>query len=240
MNYYGVRYARDCHPGDLWVKYFTSSDYVTNYIIEHGNPDIIEIRQQFTGENRRARAILYEHQVLKRMNVVKRQDYLNKHDAKSIDLLGDPDVMRRWAESMTKVRNDPVVKMKTKLSHQENSKRKAAADTRIHHFVHSKTGKNETCSVTSLALFYNLNITLLGCMIDRSRRTVKGWKLAAADITHGHTDRTKHHFIHKDGVTEHCTRKELERKYSINSGNLCEMMNGNRKSCKGWRVINTR
>jgi hypothetical protein len=45
MNYVGVRYAKDCHPSDLFVTYFTSSDYVAEYIKEHGMPDIIEVRK---------------------------------------------------------------------------------------------------------------------------------------------------------------------------------------------------
>ena len=242
MNYYGVRYAKNCHPSDLFVTYFTSSKYVAEYIKEHGDPDIIEIRKIFTGDDRRAKSILYEHRVLKRMNVVKRQDYLNKHDGRPVDILTDPDVMRRWAASMEIVRNDPAVKAKAKLSYQENAKRRAAADMTIYQFYHKKTGKTETCSKTQLAYMYKLNITHLNHMADGigNRKSVAGWCIATRDNANGNSDKTKYIFEHKDGATEHLTRKEMEKKYSINSGNMCEVMNGNRKSCKGWRVINNR
>ena len=63
MKYYGVRYAKDCHPSDFWVTYFTSSDTVSEYVQEHGNPDIIQIRKTFDNTTR---ARLWEHTVLKR------------------------------------------------------------------------------------------------------------------------------------------------------------------------------
>ena len=31
-HYYGARYAKDCHPSDLWVIYFTSSKTNEHYI----------------------------------------------------------------------------------------------------------------------------------------------------------------------------------------------------------------
>lgn len=230
MNYYGVRYARDCHPGDLWVKYFTSSSYVTDYIAENGDPDIIEIRKKFIGENRVQNAILHEHLVLKKINAVKRQDYLNKHDGRSLAIYSsDPSIIRRYKE------NKAAAELRIAES-------KIAADTTIHQFYHKKTGKTEQCSKTQLAYMYKLNITHLNHMVDgiENRKAVSGWCIATRDNTNGNADKTKYRFEHKDGIVEYCTRKELERKYNINSGNMSEVMNGNRKSCKGWRVINTR
>lgn len=45
--YYGRRTAKDCHPDEFWVTYFTSSDYVAEFIQQHGNPDIIRIHKTF-------------------------------------------------------------------------------------------------------------------------------------------------------------------------------------------------
>jgi hypothetical protein len=84
MNYYGVRYAKNCHPSDLFVTYFTSSAYVKEYIKERGLPDIVEIRRVFNGENRVSLAQEWEHKVLKRIRVTLREDYLNKTDGKAI------------------------------------------------------------------------------------------------------------------------------------------------------------
>lgn len=41
-HYYGVRYAKNCHPSDLWQTYFTSSKHVKNTRERYGEPDIIE------------------------------------------------------------------------------------------------------------------------------------------------------------------------------------------------------
>jgi ssDNA-binding Zn-finger/Zn-ribbon topoisomerase 1 len=85
MNYYGVRYGKKCRPDEFWVKYFTSSDSVTKYRKEHGEPDLIEIRKIFTGNDRVNEACEWEHRVLKRLDVVGRIDYLNRGNGKGID-----------------------------------------------------------------------------------------------------------------------------------------------------------
>lgn len=41
--YIGCRYAKGCHPGDLWVSYFTSSEVVREYRANYGEPDHKEI-----------------------------------------------------------------------------------------------------------------------------------------------------------------------------------------------------
>lgn len=80
--YYGVRFSKNCRPEDLWVSYFTSSKYVKSFVKEHGNPDIIEIRKTFQDVNK---ARLWEEKVLKKMNVVKSDNWINKTDNRSID-----------------------------------------------------------------------------------------------------------------------------------------------------------
>jgi hypothetical protein len=242
MKYYGVRYAKAAHPSDLWVTYFTSSSYVKDYAAIHGAPDIVQIRKTFVGENRVREAKLFEHRVLCRLDVASRDDYLNKSNMNSLDTtkLDDPAVQARWASSMNLVRNDPRVKAKRREVFQQNAVERAKADPRVYEFVNVKTAQTITCSITHLAITYGLNITMLCVMANGDRKTVGGWRIAAYDPTNGNTDRTKYKFEHNDGHTEYCTRKEMEKKYSINSGNLSEMMNGNRKTCRGWRVINTK
>ena len=83
--YYGVKYARNCHPTDFWVTYFTSSKQVAKFIIEHGDPDVIKIRKVFDNtsiaiENRITQARLWEETVLKRMKVLKSNNWLNRTD----------------------------------------------------------------------------------------------------------------------------------------------------------------
>lgn len=73
--YYGVRYAKNCNPSDLWVTYFTSSSLVQNMRDTHGEPDIIQVRKTFKERNA---AILWEHKVLKRLNVLQESKWLNQ------------------------------------------------------------------------------------------------------------------------------------------------------------------
>lgn len=77
LYYYGVRYATDCHPSDLFVTYFTSSSLVKLHIDIYGNPDIIQIRKTFKSKED---ACKWETKVLKRLNAVNRLDFLNKTD----------------------------------------------------------------------------------------------------------------------------------------------------------------
>lgn len=78
--YYGVRYSKNCNPNDLWNPYKTSSDHVKNFILENGNPKVIQVRKVFT-DTQSAR--LWESRVLRRMKVVNNNQWLNKHDSMS-------------------------------------------------------------------------------------------------------------------------------------------------------------
>ena len=83
--YYGSRcakktnclYESGCHPDDFWVTYHTSSDVVTAFREEHGEPDVREIRKTFSNADD---AKAWEHRILQRMNVVKNDKWLNGND----------------------------------------------------------------------------------------------------------------------------------------------------------------
>jgi len=81
INYYGVRYAQDCDPTDLWNPYKTSSKHVAEFIAKYGEPDVIQVRKTF---NDTQAARLWENRVLKRMKVVGNDKWLNRTDNKSI------------------------------------------------------------------------------------------------------------------------------------------------------------
>jgi hypothetical protein len=80
--YYGVRFAKHCHPDELWKTYFTSSKYVKSFKNNFGDPDVIEIRKIFDDSTK---ARIWETNVLKKMNVVSDEKWLNKTDNVSID-----------------------------------------------------------------------------------------------------------------------------------------------------------
>lgn len=82
--YYGVRFAKNCHPSDLWNTYFTSSKRVKEYVKTHGSPDIIETRRTFSSAKA---ARNWEYIVLRRIKAVRRNDCLNQTDNKAISPL---------------------------------------------------------------------------------------------------------------------------------------------------------
>ena len=79
--YYGVRFAKNCHPSDFWVKYFTSSKIVKKYQQLYGEPDIKQIRRTF---NDRESAILWEEKVLRRLDIKNNDRMLNANIAGAI------------------------------------------------------------------------------------------------------------------------------------------------------------
>lgn len=72
--YYGVRYTSGCTPGEFWVKYFTSSEVVKRMRVEHGDPDVIEIRREFASA---VSARHWEERVLRRVKAVRSPRWLN-------------------------------------------------------------------------------------------------------------------------------------------------------------------
>ena len=75
--YYGVRYAKNCSPSDLWTTYFTTSNSVKKYRELYGDPNIIQIRRTFKNIQS---ARLWESKVLNRMNAAQNPKFLNKRN----------------------------------------------------------------------------------------------------------------------------------------------------------------
>jgi len=95
--YYGVRYAKGCHPSDLWVSYFTSSKHI-KYLIEKDGKDSfdIQIRKLFLDINK---ARSWEHKVLTRLNVINRIDFINKSNNMSISIEAAASAMKGKTQS---------------------------------------------------------------------------------------------------------------------------------------------
>ena len=79
--YYGVKFAKGCHPAELFNmgvskkrRYETSSKVVHGLILENGLPDIIQIRQIFKNS---VGSINAEHTVINRLNMIKSTKFLN-------------------------------------------------------------------------------------------------------------------------------------------------------------------
>lgn len=76
-KYYGVRYAKDCSPEELWNTYFTSSKYVKQRIHQHGKESFyFEVRKIFETP---VAARNWEERVLRKLNILQNSIWLNKN-----------------------------------------------------------------------------------------------------------------------------------------------------------------
>lgn len=91
--YYGIRYAKGCDPSDLWTTYKTSSQHVHDFVLEFGDPSIILVRKTFKSVDS---AREWEHKVLRRLKVIKKDKWINRTDNKAIaPLYGDDNPAKR-------------------------------------------------------------------------------------------------------------------------------------------------
>lgn len=111
--YYGVRYAKNCNPADLWKTYFTSSKYVKLFRKEYGEPDIIQIRKTFKSADK---AIFWEDKVICKMKLYLREDFLNKNRSKGFMI--SPDIIERI--NKCPIRAQKISKTKTGKKLSEN------------------------------------------------------------------------------------------------------------------------
>lgn len=134
--YYGVRYAKGCDPSELWISYFTSSKYVQSFHEKFGNPDLIEIRQIFDD---RDKAIKWESKVLKRMNVIHREDFLNQTDNKAIVFKPT----KKWKEKISKAASKRVGSKNAFFgkSHSIQTKQKISETKKLEKIKCQKCGK---------------------------------------------------------------------------------------------------
>lgn len=79
--YYGVKFAKGCHPSELFNmklskkrRYDTSSKVVHELILENGLPDVIQIRQIF---NSSVKSSMHEYKVLRRTSAIKSIKFIN-------------------------------------------------------------------------------------------------------------------------------------------------------------------
>lgn len=250
MKYYGVRFAQNCNPDDFWVDYFTSSVSVKDYIKEHGQPDIRQIRRVFSCPEK---ARLWEHKVLKRLRVVSRTDYLNKSDGKAVDMQdpvirenhkrgielyhSQPGVSEFKSQIQKVAQNKPElieIKRKTKLNNWKDQEwRKKQTEAIKQGLNNPKTKKAMETAQQNLWKdedFRNKQIEL------RNRPEVKEAQRKAKLGTNNHRcDMTLFYFQHKDGKVEHLTKYEFRTKYNITLHFLGKILNG--ETVKDWTLL---
>jgi hypothetical protein len=133
--YYGTRYAEDskclyesgCHPDDLWVTYYTSSEYVSKMRQQYGEPDIIKIRKTFTNKES---ALKWENKVIIRIGAVQSSKWLNKCSSSAILMDGVVrDKIKRGNMGKTQTAESRAKISKTRL--ERNIKHTTETKTRL-------------------------------------------------------------------------------------------------------------
>ncbi|PHS22167.1 MAG: hypothetical protein COA84_13385 [Robiginitomaculum sp.] len=78
VKYYGVKYARNCHPRDLGITYFSSSRIVTNMIAEEGIDKFkFEVRKRF--KTKKA-AVSWETKFLNKVSAATSDKWFNLYN----------------------------------------------------------------------------------------------------------------------------------------------------------------
>lgn len=103
--YFGLRYKHGCKTTDLWTNYFTSSKQVNMMREFFGEPDIIQIRTLFDDI---PKAREHEHKVLRRLQVLKSDKWLNNTTNRAFSnnnnasLFLDPVKKQKWYDNVCK------------------------------------------------------------------------------------------------------------------------------------------
>jgi hypothetical protein len=252
IRYYGVRYAENCHPDEFWKDdgYKTSSGYVDKFVKIHGDPDIVEIRKIFSGDDRNNKAVIWECRVLTKINAANRPDYLNKHNGNGRASMADPTVRKAHKARME---SDEVRQRCKDSSNNELKKKnwtvpsiresrsagikKSLADPTIK----KKQSDAITKAVNEPAAKLKKQSSLIKSWADpevRKRRITSINTPETKEKMMGERNTTVYSFTHTSGLVEVCSQYDLRTKYNLNSGNLGSIVFGRKKSCSGWRLTN--
>jgi len=237
VNYYGVRYAKGCHPSDLFVTYFTSSEYVADYIKEHGRPDIINVRKTFTSDEGIRLAILWENRVLKRIRVVGRSDYLNMTDSKAIDI-SDPRVKAKMLETVRSEENRTRVSKNFKQNWEDEEYRQRTIEAqtaaqnrpevRKQKSINSRKALNEPGAKHLLSEAFSRQW-------DDPEFRKKNLERLRGGSTHPSYSQQVYMFTHHDGGIEVCTSYDFRMKYTqLRQQGVSKLTTGKVKIYKGW------
>lgn len=90
--YVGVRYAKACHPSELWNGYYTSSRYVKDLAREYGDPDYLDILGTYSTPQE---AVDAEVEALEKFGLHLHPDFLNKSAGRAISF--DAEVRARMS-----------------------------------------------------------------------------------------------------------------------------------------------
>lgn len=113
IYYSGSRRAKDCHPSEFWVTYFTSSKIIHEIVEEYGK-DRFEVQRVIPKKD----AIGYETKVLRRLDCRNHPLFYNQHNNDG-PTFGDSDSVVK----MTETRNSKEWNETVGVTWRENIKR---------------------------------------------------------------------------------------------------------------------
>lgn len=127
--YYGVRFAQGCDPTDLWTKYFTSSEIVTDTRMKLGEPDVIQVRKTFSTD---IKAKLWEDKILSSIPKEKRIHWLNQTFSSFRGVVFTDLIRQRIGEKSkgrecTSKTRDKISKSMTGITRSDETKRKLSS-----------------------------------------------------------------------------------------------------------------
>lgn len=193
--YYGVRYSKNCHPDDLWITYFTSSEYVQDYRELHGKPDIIQVRKIFVNNNNVSNALAWEEKVLRRMKSVNSPVFLNRgNSGKSfyVDPLENSiNTKKQWEDPEFRILVSKSAsaqltaqwkdsEFRNSMSLASSIRNTGHSHPRFDHTVYSfehKDGSIENLTRYDMKIKYNLRGCSITEIIKGRRKSYAGWKL---------------------------------------------------------------
>lgn len=119
--YYGRRTAKNCHPEELFIKYFTSSNIVTQFRAEHGEPDVIKIHKYYSNVEE---CVKQEERFLKRMDAARNLRFLNQSNSdRCFDRTGTVTVKDENDKISTVHTNNPLYTTGKLVGHTKNKVR---------------------------------------------------------------------------------------------------------------------
>lgn len=130
-HYYGVRYAKNCSPDDLWVKYFSSSKEVKRLIEKFGKESFyFKVRAIFKTKKQ---AFKCEQKILTKFDVLHNENWINS-------AIGGTYLARKPKGIPAKNKGVPMsLEQKKKIS--QKMKGKPAWNKGIHNPLAAQNGK---------------------------------------------------------------------------------------------------
>jgi len=190
--YYGVKFGAGAHPSKFWVNYHTSSDLVEQYRAKYGEPSIREIRKIFNPDDYESlevaqlAAITHEVEVIRRMNMVSDERYLNCSNAVSKYRLGER------VTNHTKYRTEKFDGNYHSLAGTESMREHNKVHSKKHNAMHRPEVKAIHLDAIALKFGYSSYAEYITAVTEAflKCKTVKG----ASDAT-GHAQYTIRHLL---------------------------------------------